>query len=473
MKILFLVPPETISLESSVPKALEGGKGYYPKLGLLYVAAYYERETGNTATFIDCPPENVSETALLARVREIKPNMVAMSIMTFNLLDALRTAKILKQEHPHLKICLGGPHVNLYPKETLNLPEIDYVVFGEGEKIFTRLTQALEGGKEPLSAINGLGWKENETLHINPAETQLLDLDELPFPARHLVDVSSYQHIIGEGRQFFTIQATRGCPAACSFCDIRKTKFRIRSPESVVDEIEELVKLGVDDLFFVDDTITIDKKNVLAICNLMVERGIKIHFKISARVDTINQEVVDALKKAGCYRIHFGIESASPEHLKYLQKGQTPEKVERACKMVRKAGIGFFAYMMIGIPHETKEEMLATVEFAKKLRPDYAQFSICTPYPKVELYFQMLREGIVPEDYWQKFAENPTADFKIKFWNKDFTEEELRQIQDECHARFYRSPTYIMKQITQLRSWSDFAAKARMGTRILTSRLGI
>ena len=473
MKILFLVPPETVSLESSVPKALEGGKGYYPKLGLLYVAAYYERETGNTATFIDCPPENVSEETMLARVREIKPDMVAMSIMTFNLLDALRTAKVLKLENPSLKVCLGGPHVNLYPKETLSLPEIDYVVFGEGERIFTRLTLALEKEEESLSAINGLGWKKNNVPYINPAETELLDLDKLPFPARHLVDVSSYQHIIGEGRQFFTIQATRGCPAACTFCDIRKTKFRIRSPESVVDEIEELVKMGVDDLFFVDDTITIDKKNVLAICNLIVERKIKINFKISARVDTINAEVLAALKKSGCYRIHFGIESATPKHLQYLQKGQTPEKVERAIKMTRNANIGFFAYMMIGIPHETKEEMFATVDFAKKLKPDYAQFSICTPYPKVELYYQMLNEGIVPEDYWQKFAENPTPEFKIRFWNKDFTEEELREIQDQCHARFYSSPTYIMKQITQLKSWTDFTAKARMGTKILTSRLGI
>ncbi|NCG27490.1 MAG: radical SAM protein [Verrucomicrobiales bacterium] len=473
MKILFLVPPETVSLESSVPKALEGGKGYYPKLGLLYVAAYYERETGNTATFIDCPPENVSEETMLARVREIKPDMVAMSIMTFNLLDALRTAKVLKLENPSLKVCLGGPHVNLYPKETLSLPEIDYVVFGEGERIFTRLTLALEKEEESLSAINGLGWKKNNVPYINPAETELLDLDKLPFPARHLVDVSSYQHIIGEGRQFFTIQATRGCPAACTFCDIRKTKFRIRSPESVVDEIEELVKMGVDDLFFVDDTITIDKKNVLAICNLIVERKIKINFKISARVDTINPEVLAALKKSGCYRIHFGIESATPKHLQYLQKGQTPEKVERAIKMTRNANIGFFAYMMIGIPHETKEEMFATVDFAKKLKPDYAQFSICTPYPKVELYYQMLNEGIVPEDYWQKFAENPTPEFKIRFWNKDFSEEELREIQDQCHARFYSSPTYIMKQITQLKSWTDFTAKARMGTKILTSRLGI
>jgi len=472
MKILFLVPPETISLESSVPKALEGGKGYYPKLGLLYVAAYYERETGNRPVFIDCPPENVSQEELSRRVKEIQPDMVAMSIMTFNLLDALHTARILKKDHPHLKVCLGGPHVNLYPKETLHQPEIDYVVFGEGEKIFSHLIQALESGGT-LKSIKGLGWKENSEEHINPAETELLDLNELPFPARHLVDVSSYKHIIGEGRQFFTIQATRGCPAACSFCDIRKTKFRVRSPESVVNEIEQLVEMGVDDLFFVDDTITIDKKNILEICDLIIKRNIKIHFKISARVDTINKEVIAALKKAGCYRIHYGIESASPKHLKYLQKGQTPEKIERACKMTRDAGVGFFAYMMIGIPHETKEEMFETVDFAKKLKPDYAQFSICTPYPKVELYYQMLQEGIVPEDYWQEFAENPSADFKIKFWNKDFSEEELRDLQDECHARFYRSPTYLMKQVTKLRSWSDFTAKARMGTRILTNRLGI
>ena len=472
MKILFLVPPETISLESSVPKALEGGKGYYPKLGLLYVAAYYERETGNQPVFIDCPPENVSQEELSRRVKEVQPDMVAMSIMTFNLLDALHTARILKRDHPNLKVCLGGPHVNLYPKETLHQPEIDYVVFGEGEKIFFHLIQALESG-DSLKSIKGLGWKEKGEEHINSAETELLNLNELPFPARHLVDISSYKHIIGEGRQFFTIQATRGCPAACSFCDIRKTKFRVRSPESVVDEIEELVEMGGDDLFFVDDTITIDKKNVLEICDLIVKRNIKIHFKISARVDTINKEVIAALKKAGCYRIHYGIESASPKHLKYLQKGQTPEKVERACKMTRDAGLGFFAYMMIGIPHETKEEMFETVDFAKKLKPDYAQFSICTPYPKVELYYQMIQEGIVPEDYWQEFAENPSADFKIKFWNKDFSEEELRDLQDECHARFYRSPTYLMKQITKLRSWSDFTAKARMGTRILTNRLGI
>ena len=474
MKILFLVPPETHSLDSSVPRALEGGKGYYPKLGLLYVAAYYERETGNKPVFIDCPPENVTVSDLRRRVREIKPDMVAMSIMTFNLLDALHAAKVLKQENREVKICLGGPHVNLYPNETLNLPDVDYVVFGEGEPIFTKLAKTLEAegpDSKSLKNIKGLGWKRESISQVNEPETELLDLDTLPNPARHLVDVSQYEHIIGEGRQFFTIQATRGCPAACSFCDIRKTTFRTRSAENVVAEVEELVAQGVDDLFFVDDTITINKKNLLHFCDLIVKRGIKINYKISARVDTVSEDLLRALKRSGCYRIHYGIESATPRHLKYLQKGQTPEKVERACQMTRKAGIGFFAYMMIGIPHETRKEMFATVDLAKRLKPDYAQFSICTPYPKTELYFQMLKEGIVPRDYWQEFAENPSPNFKIQFWNQNFTEETLREIQDECHARFYRQPTYIMKQIAGVRSWEDFSAKVRMGSKILTSRL--
>jgi len=476
MKILFLVPPELLPLESSVPKALEGGKGYYPKLGLLSVAAQYERATGDRPVFIDCPPEGVTLDDLLRRVREIQPGMVAMSIMTFNLPDALHTSRKLKEIDSRIRVCLGGPHVNLYPRETLAQPEVDFVVFGEGEYIFTRLIAALETGNsspEHLRSIRGLGWKFDGIPHINPDETELVDLNQLTYPARHLVDLSKYQHIIGEGRQFFTLQATRGCPAACTFCDIRQTPFRTRSPESVVGEIEAMVGMGVDDMFFVDDTITIDKKNLMATLDLMIRRGLKIHFKISARVDTVNEELLKKLRQAGCYRIHYGIESATPRHLKYLQKGQTPEKIERACRMTREAGIGFFAYMMIGIPHETREEMFQTVEFAKRLKPDYAQFSICTPYPKTELYFQMLSEGILEEDYWQKFAESPSPGFKIRFWNKDFTEEELRQIQDECHARFYRSPSYLMKQIGKVRSWSDFTAKARMGTRILTSRLGL
>ncbi|QPJ63943.1 MAG: B12-binding domain-containing radical SAM protein [Candidatus Nitrohelix vancouverensis] len=474
MKILFLVPPEILSLESSVPRALEGGKGYYPKLGLLYVAGYYMRATGNEARFIDCPPEGVDEEELLWRVKEYQPDMVAMSIMTFNLLDALRASRRIKQTLASVKVCLGGPHVNLYPKETLSQPEIDYVVFGEGETIFTRLATTLEhkGAKaEELEQINGLGWMRGDEAVVNPAETERIDLNELAFPARSLVDMGQYNHLISEGRQFFTIQATRGCPAACSFCDIRKTQFRMRSPENIVREIEELADQGVDDLFFVDDTITIDKKNLMNTLALMIQRGVKINYKISARVDTINPELLAALKRSGCYRIHYGIESATQRHLSYLQKGQTPEKIERACKWTRDAGIGFFAYMMIGIPYETKAEMMHTVEFAKRLKPDYAQFSICTPYPKTELYFQMLSEGIVEEDYWQRFAENPSPDFKIRFWNRDFSELELRDIQDECHARFYRSPTYIMKQIAKVKSWSDFTAKARMGTKILTSRL--
>lgn len=202
----------------------------------------------------------------------------------------------------------------------------------------------------------------------------------------------------------------------------------------------------------------------------MIQRGVKINYKISARVDTINPELLAAqtlglLPDSLRHRIRHA--TASELSAKGTNAGENRTRLQ----MDARRGHRLFAYMMIGIPYETKAEMMHTVEFAKRLKPDYAQFSICTPYPKTELYFQMLSEGIVEEDYWQRFAENPSPDFKIRFWNRDFSELELRDIQDECHARFYRSPTYIMKQIAKVKSWSDFTAKARMGTKILTSRL--
>src|SRR5262249_7449993 len=144
------------------------------------------------------------------------------------------------------------------------------------------------------------------------------DLNALPFPARHLVSLDSYNHMIGKGERIATIQSSRGCPAACTFCDIRKTKFRERSPENVVAEMSGLREQGVDDFFFVDDTITINRKRMHQLCQALIDSGLKINFKISARVDTVNQELLHHLAKAGCYRIHFGVESGSDRVLEVM-----------------------------------------------------------------------------------------------------------------------------------------------------------
>jgi radical SAM superfamily enzyme YgiQ (UPF0313 family) len=473
MRITFIIPPETHSIESSVPKGLEAGKGVYPKLGMLYVASYLEETTGIVPTVIDCPAERLDYDGLAGRIAAENADLIGISTLTFNLIDAWKTIRLAKKVSPQAKICVGGQHVTLYAKETLELEGVDYVVHGEGERVFTWLVEALRRGEGPdeLAKIPGLGFHAPAGPLVNPKQDRLDELDILPMPARHLVDLKNYDHIAAEGDRMATMQTSRGCPAKCLFCDIRMTKFRKRSAEDVIAELRYLVDRGIDDIFFVDDTITIDKNRLLEICELIKQSGLKIHFKVSARVDTVKPNILEALADAGCYRIHYGVESATPRHLKFMQKQTTPEKIMQAFRWTADAGIGSFAYCMIGIPTETREEMMDTVDFAIALNPDYAQFSICTPYPKTALYQSMMESGYIPADYWLEFARNPSEDFRVRFWNKDFSEDELRELQAEAHRRFYSRLGYIAKQARNVRNWRDLRTKATMGAKILFSQI--
>jgi anaerobic magnesium-protoporphyrin IX monomethyl ester cyclase len=473
MRVLFIVPPESHSIESSVPKQLESGKGIYPKLGMLYVASYLEAKLGIQADVLDAHAEGLDYEAMAPRIEELQPDLVGLSVLTFNLIDTMETVRLVKRLRPTCKTCLGGQHVTLYPDETLALDGVDFVVHGEGERVFKRLVEELIAGadSERLGGIAGLGYHSEAGPRRHPEQDRVDDLDSLPPPARHLIEFGNYDHVVARGERLTTMQTSRGCPAACLFCDIRKTRFRKRSAENVLAELNALLDEGFDDIFFVDDTITIDKRRIFELCELIVRNGRRFNFKISARVDTVNPELLAALARAGCYRIHYGVETATPRLLRFLEKGQTPEKVRRAFEWTRRAGIGAFAYMMLGIPTETREEMQASIDFAVELEPDYVQFSICTPYPKTALYQAMCEEGIIEGDPWRSFARAPSNDFRVRFWNRDFTEEQLREIQSDAHRQFYGRWRYIAREVSQVRSWKGFKDRARLGAKILLRQL--
>lgn len=472
MKILLIVPPDTMSIEASMSKTYgEKERGYYPKLGILYVAASVEQATGEAPFFIDCPADGIDYSQLAEKIEDIKPDLIGIGVLTFNLLDAVKTAKIAKEIHPLTKVCFGGTHAGLFPKETLQLEGVDLVVHGEGEIPFVALVSALESKASPeqLGRIPGVGAKNGSELFLNLAQGMVSDLDTLPLPARHLIDMSHYSHVLSKGHQFSTLQSSRGCPFACTFCDIRKSGFRYRSPENVIAEIAGLADQGVDDLFFVDDTITVRRDRVRMLCQLLIDSGIKVHYKISSRVDLITPDILELLKESGCYRIHYGVESGTLRLLQHIEKGVnvTPERVAETFQMTKKVGIQTLAYMMVGLPTETRVEMQQTVDFTCSLDADYAQFSVCTPYPKTELYSRLINDGTIPYDYWQEFVERPDADFRVKFWNPDFSEAELRDIQDKAHQKFYGRPTYLLKELMKVRSLSELNHKIRMGSKIL------
>lgn len=470
MNVLFIVPPESCSIESYTSSKITRGREIRPKLGLLYVAAYLRRKTGITPVIVDCLSDGIGYDGIRAIIEEHRPDIVGMSTLTFNLLDCLKTARMIKELDKGIKVCLGGFHLSLYPRETCGMGPVDFVVTGEGEETFSELVSKLmeEPGCRDFSGIDGLGWIDaGGNVVLNRAREPIDDLGELPLPAHDLVDLSKYTHVLSSEAKTAYIQTSRGCPFACRFCDIRKTRFRTRSIKSVIEEIRFLHGQGIKEIFFLDDTITVNKKRLIKLCEAIENEGIRIKYKISSRVNTVDEEILDALKRSGCVRIHYGVESGAQRILDYLEKEITVEQIIRAFDLTRRFDIGTYAYMMLGVPTETKEDFDSSLSLVDRIKPDYVTYAICTPLPKTKLYEVVLEQRYFEYDYWQEFAENPTGDFKVRYANENFSDEELRKMQDRAMARFYRSPEFLLKELLRTRSLKQLTSKVRAGYRIL------
>ena len=224
--------------------------------------------------------------------------------------------------------------------------------------------------------------------------------------------------------------------------------------------------MGIQEIFIYDDTFGVDRQRVLDICADIIKRGIKIAWNIRTRVNTVDEEVLAALKKAGCQRIHYGVEAGTQKILNVLKKGITLEMVEKAFKLTRKVGIQTAAYFMIGSPTETIKDVLETIKFMKKLKADYVHITITTPFPATGLYEMALREKNIEKDYWSEFAKNPTAGFTPHFWEKEMTREELFALLKKAYRSFYLRPTFILQKVIHLKSKDDLIKKAGAALRL-------
>jgi radical SAM superfamily enzyme YgiQ (UPF0313 family) len=235
----------------------------------------------------------------------------------------------------------------------------------------------------------------------------------------------------------------------------------------VVDELEACDRLGIRDFLFYDDTFTVDKERVLKICREIEKRRLPIAFDIRTRIDTVNEEIIRALKKAGCLGIHYGVEAGTEKILKVLNKGITIPQANKIFDLTRKHGIQVLAYFMIGSPGETREEVEETFRVMKRLNPDYVHLTIFTPFPGTQLYIQGLKSGIIPRDYWREFSRNPQPSFTAPHWEEHFTREELMALVVQGYKGFYSRPGYIFKELFKVRSLGEFRKKAAAGLKVL------
>lgn len=423
-----------------------------PPVGLALIAAILERE-GYPVTILDANALGLQPEEVVPRVTDA--DVVGLTAMTPTVGTAIGIARHLKQANPDLIIILGGAHATLLPEETLaTAPEIDVVVKGEGEETIIELLQALED-KQPLDNISGISYRTNGKIISTTTRFANVDMDSLPYLAYHLLPLRKYKPHPPHGRAlpFAAIVTSRGCPYHCAYCSkpIFGNKFRAQSPKRVVEEVAYLKgKFAVKEIAFYDDVFTLNKKRAYAIADGIIKKGLRIHWTCETRVNLVDKELLRRIKQAGSYAIAYGIESASPEILNTLSKDITLEQVEKAVHASSEVGLQTIGYFMIGSPGESPETISQTIQFAKKLKLDFAQFSVTTPFPGTELYDLYLATGgdNIP---WENFV-YAGAGRQIIPIGSQLNSSDLQYWTRRAYREFYLRPAYLWQRIRQLTS---------------------
>ncbi len=445
----------------------------YPQtpMGLALIAAVLEKE-GHQVTVVDANVLGLQPEEIVYRVTDA--DVVGLTAMTPTVNTAASIAHYIKQANSNSTVILGGAHAILLPEETLaTIPEVDVIVRGEGEETIIDLLRALEH-KQPLSKIQGISYRRDGKVISTDARSAIVDLDSLPFLAYHLLPMRGYRPHPPHGRAlpFAAIITSRGCPYRCSYCSkpVFGDNYRGQSSKRVVDEIAyHKRKFGIKEFAFYDDVFTLDKQRAYAIADEIIERGLKIDWTCETRVNLVDKELLRYLKQAGCYSIAYGIESGSQEIVNTLNKDITLEQAEEAVSLSREVGLQTIGYFMIGSPGESPETIRQTIQFAKNLKLDFAQFSITIPLPGAKLY-KLYIDGRKGESIpWESFV---YADFNKSitpiFESNQLNKDDIQKWIKRAYKEFYLRPSYIWQRIRHTTSMGDL----RVGIRGLSMFLG-
>ena len=442
-----------------------------PPLGLALLAAVLEKK-GYSVRILDLTALGLSDNAIPQIIREEKPEIVGITAMTPTISSAISVARKVKETSNSVLVVLGGAHASILPEETLQEnSEIDVIVRGEGEKTIVELAEAIEKGANGFGSVLGVTYRTTSGVRSSQSRPSILDLDALPFPAFHLLPQGKYRLHPPFGRKSpaMPILVSRGCPYSCIFCSksVFGNKYRNSSPSYIVTQIRLLIeKFGVKEIKFYDDVFTLDRKWVMAICTELKNQGIDVPWTCETRVNLVDTELLSNMRAAGCYMIAFGVESGDQEILNGLGKNVTLKQVVNAFESTHQVGISTVGYFMIGAPNETPETIQRTIEFAKRLNPDFVQFSIATPYPGTELNRIAAEKGCLPEE-WDRYV---YADLKpVRDSNSGVTTVSTKDLQEwnkKAYTSFYWRRSYVWKRLKKMTSFSELKTNAK-GLRIL------
>lgn len=439
----------------------------YPPLGLLYLASNIDR-CKHEVKIIDSAALKFSINDCIGVVKEFKPDILGMTVLTDLLYSAKKIAEGVKSISPKTRIALGGPHINIYPHETISFPEVDFCLQHFAEYSLNALLRAIENNSG-YNDVPGLFYKKNGIIYKSNRDVdKKIDLDALKIPDRRLLDYSKYFVVIDKNERITTALSSRGCPYQCTFCDVFQKEYLYRSPENLIEEVRDIVKLGIRFVHFFDDNFNLLKDRVVRFCELLLKENIKIRWAFRGRVVSIDDKMAKLLYKAGCRRVQLGIESAGQETINIIKKNINLEEAKEVVRIYKKNKISTLGYFMVGFYHENYEDCVESLNKAMRFGFDYIEFSALTPYPHTEIYQQILDKGI--KDHWLEFARNPSPGYNIPGMHPTIPREELDGLIRSAYKKFYFSPNFILKELLRINNLRALTLKLKSALKILLAK---
>jgi len=426
---------------------------YCPPLGLLHIASFI-RQNEHEPHVLDLTARKWSSTETLEFIFQINPGIVGISAKTININNAAALAQRLRQAGYSNPIVIGGAHVTAVPSATLELfPQFDLGVLGEGEETFLEIVTRVEQCAS-LTDIEGTVIRNDDgRVRANPRRPPIEDLDRLPLPAWDLLEnfPHGYQHSALETKQLpaASIITSRGCPFSCTFCDnaVFGQKVRHHSAGYTLDMISHLkTNFGVRDLMILDDNFLLKKERLFEICESLAAEKDKMSWYCMGHSNSMTRDRLDAIKSAGCWFIELGIESGCDRILKVLKKSTNKEKIAKAVRLARNAGLKVKGNFIFGLPTETTESLNETIEFAVSVGLTHFQQNFLTVWPGCAI-------SDVAEDYGEHTGDWETmAHQRITFVPHGLTESDLVSASKRAFRRFYLRPSVMAQFAMSLTS---------------------
>lgn len=429
--------------------------GLFPPLSISWVASIAEK-AGHKVIIVDARTLKLTMAETLDILKKFKPDIMGFMMTTYMFPDTLTWIRFLKK-HLKIPVVIGGYNLRIYPKESVSHPEIEFGVVEHAYYTIPALFRELEKERPNFDNVPGLVYKKDGNIFVTP-HPQKIDFDKFPNPARHLLPNELYAEFPTERRNFTVMVTSLGCPFGCTFCEAGRTPYSPRSPETVVREMEECYyKYNIREIDIFDYEFTGIRERVLKICKLLQERKLDIIWACRSRVDTVDGELLQEMKKAGCSRIYFGLESGNQEILNKVNKGITLKQIRDTIGICRDLGIKSLGFFLIGAPGDTRETVKETLNFAKSLDLDYVQFSKCLAKPLTPLWKQMVEN--TGKDYWKDWILGKEIDRSLPRPWTSLTNREIDKLAKWAYVSYYSNPRRLLKSVLGVRSFSEFKRK--------------